>query len=275
MIRVLARRRSGRNRILVCEETSGERQLVFEGTNAVQSVARVGFPGYPVLPYTRALAAAAAPIPPPRRALVVGLGAGTVPMFLRSAFPACEVEVVELDPAIVALAREWFELAEDRRLRVAVGDGRAFLERARRRWDLIVLDAYSESSIPPHLATREFLETVRRRLQPAGAVLANLWGPNTNRQFRPMLRTYQEVFADVWIVRPPHSGNRIVVALPERARWTSATAVRAATALGRRAGLRFDPGALLATGLSRLDEEVAAAPLRDLPVSNSGGRRSG
>lgn len=274
MIRVLARRRSRRNRILVCEDASGERQLIFEGTNAVQSIARVGAPGYPVLPYTRALAAAVALIPPPRRALVVGLGAGTVPMFLRSALPASGVEVVELDPAIVDIAREWFDLVQDRRLRVTIGDGREFLEKEGRRFGLVVLDAYSESSIPPHLATREFLETVRQRLEPDGAVLANLWGPHTNRQFWPMLRTYQEVFVDVWMVRPPRSGNRIVVALSERARWTKASAVRAGTAFGTGAGVRFDPGALLAAGLERLDEPVRAVPLVDRP-SSAGGRRSG
>jgi spermidine synthase len=271
--RTLARRRSGEMRILVREETPGERSLVFEGTNAVQSVARVGAPGYPVLPYVRALAAAVALLPPPRRALVVGLGAGTVPMFLRTAFPDCEVEVVELDPTIVEVAREWFEFADGPHLRVIVGDGRAVLEKARRRWDLVVLDAYGESHIPPHLATREFLAIVQRRLAPGGAVLANLWGSSTNRRYRSMLRTYQEVFDDVWVVRPPHSGNRIVVGLLARATWTRAQAVRAGRELGEAAGLRFDPGALLASGLERLAELVPAAALED-EVSSSGGRRS-
>lgn len=270
--RILDRRASAQSRILVCEEPNGDRELVFEGTHAVQSVARVGAPGYPVLPYARALAAAVALLPPPGRALVVGLGAGTVPMFLRNTFPDCRVEVVEVDPAIVDTARDWFELAEDRRLKVIVGDGRVFLEKARRTWDLVILDAYSESSIPPHLATREFLAAVRRRLAPGGAVLANLWGSSTNRHFRPMLRTYQEVFDDLWIVRPPHSGNRIVIALPRRAGWTRAAAVRAGRGLKARAGLRFDPGALLASGLTRLEELVPAVALAD-EVSSSGGRR--
>lgn len=271
--RILDRRRSERSRILVCEEPNGDRELVFEGTNAVQSVARVGAPGYPVLPYTRALAAAVALVSPPRRALVVGLGAGTVPMFLRGAFPDCRVEAVEVDPAIVQVARDWFEFTDDRRLKVIVGDGRAFLEKTRRTWDLVLLDAYAENHVPPHLATREFLATVRRRLAPGGAVLANLWSSSTNRAFRPMLRTYQEVFDDVWIVRPPHSGNRIVVALPARARWTRAAASEAGRALKARLGLRFDPGALLSAGFERLDELVPAVALAD-EVSSSGGRRS-
>jgi spermidine synthase len=271
--RTLARRRSGGTQILVREESPGERSLVFEGTNAVQSVARVGAPGYPVLPYVRALAAAVALVRPPRRALVVGLGAGTVPMFLRTAFPDVDVDVVEVDPTIVEVAREWFEFADGPHLRVILGDGRAVLEKARRHWDVIVLDAYGESRIPPHLATREFLATVRRRLAPGGAVLANLWGSSTNRLYRPMLRTYQEVFDDLWVVRPPHSGNRIVVALLDRATWTKAVAVRAGRELGEAAGLRFDPGALLATGLERSRELVPAVALED-EVSSSGGRRS-
>lgn len=261
--RILARRRSALSRILVCEVGRGERQLVFEGTNAVQSVARVGAPGYPVLPYVRAVAAALALLPPPRRALVVGLGAGTVSVFLRTAFPACRVDVVEVDPTVVEVARAWFEFPDEPRLRVTVADGRAFLEGTRRRWDVIVLDAYTENHVPAHLATREFLGVVRRRLAPGGAVLANLWSSATNRLFRPMLRAYQEVFADLWVVRPRNSGNRIVVALPEPATWTRDGALESARSLREVARLRFDPAALLASGLERIGEEIPASALVD------------
>jgi spermidine synthase len=261
--RILARRRSAMSRILVCDVGRGERHLVFEGTNAVQSVARVGAPGYPVLPYVRALAAALALLPPPRRALVIGLGAGTVPMFLRTAFPGCRVDVVEVDPTVVEVARTWFEFPDDSRLGVTVADGRAFLEGTRRHWDVIVLDAYTESHVPPHLATREFLEVVRRRLAPGGAALANLWGSATNRLFRPMLRTYQEVFADLWMVRPRNSGNRIVVALPEPATRSREEALASARSLREAAGLKFDPAAYLASGLERIEEEVPARALAD------------
>ena len=75
-------------------------------------------------------------------------------------FPDLQLQAVELDPEVVDVARQWFALPEDRRLAVEVEDGRRYLQRNDRRWDVIVLDAYYSDSLPFHLTTQEFLELV-------------------------------------------------------------------------------------------------------------------
>ncbi|HVM16509.1 MAG TPA: fused MFS/spermidine synthase [Gaiellaceae bacterium] len=134
--------------------------------------------------------------------LMVGLGGGSAMKRLSRDFPGMELKAVEIDPVVVEVAREHFALPPE--VDVEVDDGRRYLLREERRWDVIGLDAYYSDSIPFHLATREFLELVRDRLEPGGVVVANvigaLEGPGS-RLFRSFYKTYREVFPTV-VVHP-------------------------------------------------------------------------
>ena len=143
-----------------------------------------------------------------RRILYIGLGGGSAPKRTWRDFPAMRIDVVELDPAVVDVAYEYFELPRDPRLRVETEDGRRFLAQNDGPWDAIVIDAFYSDSIPFHLATREFLELARSRLAPGGVVATNIIGAvrgSDSRLFRSMLRTYRAVFPTVAIhpVRAP------------------------------------------------------------------------
>jgi spermidine synthase len=140
--------------------------------------------------------------PSTRRILYVGLGGGSAPKRTWRDFPATRLDVVELDPEVVDVAYEYFELPRDERMRVEVEDGRRFLAANDGPWDAIVVDAFYSDSIPFHLATREFLELARARLAPGGVVATNIIGAvrgRDSRLFRSMLRTYRAVFPTVAI----------------------------------------------------------------------------
>jgi spermidine synthase len=112
------------------------------------------------------------------------------------------IDAVELDPEVVDVAYEYFELPRDPRLDVVVEDGRRFLVKNDGPWDAIVVDAFYSDSIPFHLATREFLELARSRLVPGGVVATNIIGAvrgSQSRLFRSMLRTYRTVFPTVTV----------------------------------------------------------------------------
>lgn len=132
-----------------------------------------------------------------RRALVVGLGGGSIPKRFWRDYPQMTVAVAELDPMVVDVARRFFEVREDPRLRIIIQDGRLFLRRTATSYDLIILDAFFAESIPFHLTTKEFYALVRRHLTPGGAVVSNLLGaldgPRSSL-FRAMYRTQAEVF---------------------------------------------------------------------------------
>ena len=137
-----------------------------------------------------------------KRILYLGLGGGSAPKRTWRDFPGVRIDAVELDPSVVEVAYEFFELPRDPRLNVVVEDGRRFLAQNDGPWDVIVVDAFYSDSIPFHMATREFLELAKSRLAPGGLVAANIIGAVTgpdSRLFRSMLRTYRSVFPTVAI----------------------------------------------------------------------------
>ena len=138
--------------------------------------------------------------PDARRILFIGLGGGSAPKRIWRDFPRSRLHAVELDPEVVDVAYKWFALPRDERLQVDVEDGRRWLVRNEQRWDVIVLDAFYSDAIPFHLATREFVELARERLEPGGVVVANLIGAITGSQsrlVRSVVRTYRAVFPTV------------------------------------------------------------------------------
>ena len=120
--------------------------------------------------------------PAARDVLFIGLGGGSAPKRMWRDFPRLRMQVVELDPDVVDAAYRWFELPRDPRLAVDVDDGRRWLTRHDKRWDVIVIDAFYADSIPFHLATREFLQLVRERLAPGGVVVVNVIGALERRR---------------------------------------------------------------------------------------------
>lgn len=138
--------------------------------------------------------------PSARKVLFVGLGGGSAPKRMWRDFPALQLHAAELDPDVVRVARRWFELPDDRRMRVTAEDGRLFLQGRDERWDLIVVDAYFSDSIPSHLATTQFIELLRSRLTPGGVVASNVIGSVTgsgSKLLRSMTKTYRSVFPTV------------------------------------------------------------------------------
>jgi len=196
-VRVRYRKDSAYHAIAVVEDDTN-RYLRFD--SSFQSAMELDDPFVTPFGYVDYLSLAFAYRPEASNALFVGLGGGSAPKRAWRDFPDVQVQAVELDPEIVDVARRWFALPQDPRLAVEVEDGRRYLQRNERRWDVIVLDAYYSDSLPFHLTTQEFLELVRERLVPGGVVVANVigavQGPNS-KLFRAFYRTYRSVFPSV------------------------------------------------------------------------------
>jgi spermidine synthase len=140
--------------------------------------------------------------PGARDVLFIGLGGASAPKrFLRD-LPSARLDVAELDPVVVDVAHRFFALPRSPRLHVDVEDGRRYLDRHDRRWDVIAIDAFYADSIPFHLTTREFLELARSRLRPGGVIVTNAIGAvsgSESRLFRSLYRTYRSVFPTVLV----------------------------------------------------------------------------
>ena len=245
---VITERESDGYTVFVVEDDEGIRRLRFELSGVDQSAVRLGDPDHLVFAYMRTLVTALALRPTPARVLVIGIGGGTFPMFVRKHLPDTHIDAVDIDPVVVQIARDELGFREDEHLKVHIKDGRKFIEEATDHWDLIVLDAYGTDNIPMHLATRGFLETVKKQVAPGGLVAANLWSEHANAKYLGMLRTYEAVFPEVHVVSPSGSESRIVLAFPTREELTKDALVARATALKAAWKLRYDLPGLVRRG---------------------------
>jgi spermidine synthase len=108
-----------------------------------------------------------------KRVLILGLGAGSIPLYLQRALPEAAIDSVELDPGVIEISRKYFGLRETQEFRLIESDARVFLNRHAEPYDLIFVDAFTGSYIPFHLMTKEFYQLVRSRLAPHGVAAFN------------------------------------------------------------------------------------------------------
>ena len=258
---VLYEKESEYNHILVEEWEPGFRALLFSRDGGIQSIVKLGDPGHLELPYARTMLVGLGLVEEPRRMLVVGLGGGSIPMFLHRHYPEARIDAVDIDPDVLAVAREYFEFREDDRLVAHVADGRKFVEACTTGYDLIFLDAYGDDYIPYHLATREFLLAVKRALRPGGAVVGNVWSPRSNPLHDSMLRTYQDVFDEIYRFDVRSRGNKIFVAQTGAKPLDEKVLTRKARAISRAQSFRFDLGAEVAYGYRLETNRKLRAPV--------------
>ncbi len=177
-----------------------------------QSCVDLDDPDRLVLPYAPMAFAGLAVKPDPARVLILGLGGGTLADVFGTLFPGIEVDAVEIDPAVVKMARRYFGFAERPGMTVYVRDGRVFVRRALRdakRYDYIVLDAFNGDYIPEHLMTREFLAECRALLTDDGVLVANTF--SSSRLYDSESVTYESALGSFLNLRQ-RAGNRIIVA---------------------------------------------------------------
>ncbi len=237
--------------IVVTEDEQGLRVLRFEKDGARQSLVKPGDPEYLGLPYAQVVFVGLALCAEPGRILVVGLGGGTLPMFLRKHYPGAVIDAVDIDPDVVHVAKQFFGFREDDRMRAHVDDGRRFIEQSRQPYDMIFLDAYGSDQVPAHLTTQEFLQAVRRAVKPDGVVIGNLWGRGSNPLFDSMVRTYREVFDELFILDVSGANNKILLALPRPQPLSRAELVERARKVSTAKQFRFDLGERAGYGFTR------------------------
>lgn len=209
-------------------DREGIRSLMFvgeHGTEQRQSAIDLDHPEQLVLAYTRAIFASYLFRQPQDRVLIVGLGGGGMVRFLNHHFPKTQVEAVEIDPAVVAVAAEFFGTMGGPRTTIHTEDAFVFLREPQGPYDVIYMDAFL---VPPmdsdlgekthRLKTTAFLEGLQRHLKPEGLLACNLIERDASTQRD--LEALRSAFAQVHTFTAPGSGNLVVVASRSEARLT-------------------------------------------------------
>jgi spermidine synthase len=192
-------------------ERSGVRYLHL-GSETIQSAMRLARPNDLELSYTRCMLAFLLFVPPPRHALMIGLGGGSLAKFIHVRMPSTRVTAVEINPQVVAAARQFFALPEaSERLTVETGDGAAYVQSLASSADVLLVDGYGTDAGAPELATAAFYEDCERALADDGVLITNLFAgrPGLEDQLRLLQRAFP---GRLLYLADQRGGNLIVMA---------------------------------------------------------------
>ena len=118
-----------------------------------------------------------------KRVLMEGLGGGSTPRAWQHYYTNVMVDVVEIDPVVVDVAKKYFYVEETNNLKIHIADGRVFLHQSTNIYDVILMDAYSTtrygSSLPRQLTTKEFFTLASQHLSTNGVFAYNVIGQHT------------------------------------------------------------------------------------------------
>lgn len=194
-------------------EEAGVRYLHF-GSSWVQGAMRIARPWSLELSYTREMMAGLLMRPSarwPRKVLLIGLGAGSLAKFLYRYFPDCRISVVEINPQVEFIARQYFKLPDDPlRLAIRIGCGADYVQTAQGHFDLILTDGFDADGHSGPLESESFFQNCRARLTPDGLLGVNLL---REKGFQQRVDRIHRAFEGQGVVFPScDSGNTIVFA---------------------------------------------------------------
>jgi spermidine synthase len=198
--------------------TAGRRLSLRFNSETVQSAMNLDDPTRLELEYTRAMMLFLLFNPAPRSILMIGLGGGSLPKYCHRHLPDCDITVLEINPAVIAL-REVFQVPPDGpRFHVLEGDGAKHIRETSALHDVILVDGFSPKGQPEALATQDFYDSCRAALQADGVLVVNLDSdPDANEPLLARLeRTFEKGVKTLLI----NGGtNRVVLAAAHRILW--------------------------------------------------------
>ncbi|TMP04420.1 spermidine synthase [Pseudoalteromonas sp. S3178] len=202
-------------RNIIVDETRDLRCLKFntKSSQTSQSCMYKNDPDKLVFNYTKLTFASLLVTQNPKNVLVIGLGGGTLSNVIHELYPAAKIHNVEIDPAVLKVARDYFNFIETDKVTSSVQDGRIFIKRAaikKQKYDWIILDAFNGDYIPEHLLTKEFFEEVQSVLAEGGVIAANTF--SSSKLYEHESATYHSVFGDFINVSRANRSNRIILA---------------------------------------------------------------
>lgn len=189
-------------------EDANHRWMHF-GSDAVQTAMALTDVTRLVAPYTRRMMAALLFQDAPRNVALLGLGAGALARFILHHLPAARLDAVEVNPQVLAVAREFFGLPDSPRLRVFVQDAMDYLVAAR-DLDLLLIDLFDAARLPAALHGSPFFESCRRALSAQGVAVLNLLSRD-DKEFAAVLARFRAAFAGRSLCLPVPGYRNVVV----------------------------------------------------------------
>ncbi|SHH04173.1 transferase spermidine synthase [Massilia sp. CF038] len=202
----------------------------------VQSAMLLSAPTRLVLAYCRAIMCFALFVPHPRHIIMVGLGGGSLLKFCYRHFPATRITVLESRADVIALRSQFAIPPDDARLQIVHADAAVWLAGQHAVADVLMVDGFDRSGLPPTLGSARFYGHCRRALCDGGVLVANIFS------YDP---AYPRMLARLDLMFDRHlcwfdgvaGNNRILFALKAGPRAAPSRALRLQQRLAKRQGL--------------------------------------
>lgn len=204
----------------------GDSRSLHFGTSPRQSTMSLTTPHTLELTYTHAMMASLLLKPNPQRALVIGLGGGSLVKYILHHFPNCHVDVVEYREDVIKVAQGYFSVPSDNpRLSIHHGDGFLFTQQQYfndvEPYDLILVDAYNHEGMAASVGAQPFFDACAGVLSDDGVMSVNLWGTDRPLFHQTMSRINRSFDHQSMVLPVENKGN--VIAHATKQHFSTAT----------------------------------------------------
>jgi len=161
--------------------SEGTLRVLTMGPGGYQSGIYLNNPNKLAFSYAQNISDAIAQRQQPTNILVLGGGSFTLPSYLANAYPNSSIDVVELDSHLIYIAREYFMYKDPANVHVINQDARTYVTKTQTKYDVIVIDVFSDAGIPFTVSTIEFTRALSDKLQDNGMVMMNIIAGQNNQ----------------------------------------------------------------------------------------------
>jgi len=205
-------------------ELDGIRWLHFNSP-AIQSAMSLAQPEKLILPYARTMLAGFLFQPQPKMLLSLGLGGGAFERFFRKNLPNLKLQSVELNPMVIKLSRQFFNLDSDH-YAIWQGGAEDYLAQTDQLLDMVFCDLFDRDGAPHCLSDQKFYQDMATRLNDTGVAVINLLVKDGNEMLK-MLQAAYPVFNTLALLDVPEDKNIILFLSKHAATAISPRAVKA------------------------------------------------
>ena len=203
------------------------RSLIFvrdSGEEVVESTLDISSPQTLFLLYTQKMFSSFLIGDIPKKVLLAGLGGGSMVHFVNYYFPKIQMDIVEIDPEILKIAKEYFNLKENKMNKIIIADVYEFLKNSKNYYDIIFMDAFLKPSkhtdptgVNLKQKEKDFFNHIKKNLTSRGVVVFNI---NYHKDYLQDIQNMRENFPNIYIFQKERSGNIIVVCSMEKQRYS-------------------------------------------------------
>ncbi len=166
----------GRDNGIWIYEKDNKRCITFSPppSDSKQTCIYIHNPGVLAFNYQKLMLASLYLNPNPKRILVMGLGGGTIVTAIQNLLPDSKIDVVEINPKMLDIAKAYFNFSLTENTEVFVQDGYDFIKNFnKKKYDLILFDIFDENYIPEKFLTEDFMESLKKIMSNSGVVAIN------------------------------------------------------------------------------------------------------